>query len=112
MTTQDKACNSCQTLWVMIRIAACSAGTAADAAAGPRALVVVGPSGVGKGTLIKRLMGGPEAENFAFRLAPTAPYSAGSTDATVIVQLGQPAHALAAAKSENMQQSQNCVTFV
>eukprot|EP00775_Hariotina_reticulata_P003582 gene3582-3848_t len=48
-----------------------SASPAAEAAAGPRALVVVGPSGVGKGTLIKRLMGGPQADKFAFSVSHT-----------------------------------------
>lgn len=38
---------------------------------GPRALVVCGPSGVGKGTLIKRLMSGPDAARLAFSVSHT-----------------------------------------
>eukprot|EP00878_Enallax_costatus_P014239 GHUV01014894.1.p1 GENE.GHUV01014894.1~~GHUV01014894.1.p1 ORF type:complete len:536 (+),score=178.69 GHUV01014894.1:286-1893(+) len=38
---------------------------------GPRALVVCGPSGVGKGTLMRRLMEGPDAAKFAFSVSHT-----------------------------------------
>eukprot|EP00879_Flechtneria_rotunda_P025208 GHRR01026777.1.p1 GENE.GHRR01026777.1~~GHRR01026777.1.p1 ORF type:complete len:251 (+),score=64.94 GHRR01026777.1:92-754(+) len=41
------------------------------AAPRPCALVVVGPSGVGKGTLIKKLMDGPDAAMFAFSVSHT-----------------------------------------